>query len=183
MEKCKVCGKKIKGAAKSAKRKDGSYYIICPNCNNVMLVTVSDEITTICRTDEGYNESVKNQMEEAYVLFKEAGVTVTQYIPVVNTPKKDASELAPKVKKKKKVVEEKNAPETVKVQTPVNGDLTKAIVNDEIQYVIASKQGIGYAKDKADLNDCLKNLDQIENVYELKKVEVKSSTKITYSVE
>ena len=67
MEKCKVCSKSLKGAVKSAKREDGTYFIIGRNCGNVMRVGVSEGLTTICRTPEGYSDVLQHGQGSAVV--------------------------------------------------------------------------------------------------------------------
>lgn len=170
MEKCKVCNKSLKGAVKSAKREDGSYYIICPSCGNVMRVEVSEGLTTICRTPEGYSDVVQEMMEEAYELFEEVGICITQYIAKINEEKRSAAELR---KPEPEVEEEEN-------YCSDSPELSEALKNDEIKYMIVSTNGVGYAIDKEDLQNCLNSLSgELINVYELNKKSVKEEKSYT----
>lgn len=169
MEKCKVCNKSLKGAVKSAKREDGSYYIICPSCGNVMRVEVSEGLTTICRTPEGYSDVVQEMMEEAYELFEEVGIRITQYIAKINEEKRSAEEL----RKPEPEVEEEDCYSD-------SSELSEALKNDEIKYMIVSTNGVGYAIDKEDLQNCLNSLSgELINVYELNKKSVKEEKSYT----
>lgn len=173
MEKCKVCSKSIKGAVKSAKRKDGSYYIICPSCNNVMLVTVNDEITTICRTSEGNSKVTIDQMKEAYKLFSDAGIHVSEYIDTINTDRKSAQDLKEVIAPKEAVTSKESSNESL---------LHAALKTNGIKYIVASDLGIGYATSKEDLDACLKAAGTVLKVYELKEVSIKSETKTVYTL-
>lgn len=95
MTNCLKCTKELLGAVKSSVKDDGSYYLICRNCGNVMQVTVDEStgLTTIHHTLEGYSKEVKDQMIEAKNLFESAGVEISEYIALMNSERHSAIEL------------------------------------------------------------------------------------------
>lgn len=98
MENCLKCTKGLSGATKSAVKEDGSFYLSCNSCGNVMYVTkdATTGLTTIHATLEGAGQDVKDQMIEAKKLFILAGKGITQYIDTMNGEKKAASDLVEK---------------------------------------------------------------------------------------
>lgn len=95
MNNCMKCEKNLSGAVKSKVKADGSYYLACGSCGNIMEVTVDKTtgLTTLGATLEGTSKKVVAQMIEAKELFAAVGHNVASYIDTMNGTKKSATEL------------------------------------------------------------------------------------------
>ena len=202
MEKCKICGKELIGAVKSAEKEDKSYYIICRECNNVMYVTVDENgLTTINRTLEGNSQETMEQMIEAKGLFEDAGVYISDYIGKVNTEKKPALDLEEKGSDDSDVLNEEcigctddceycgkyivdDYDDDEEICYVLEEDIESL---DEVSYVIALRIDdhveMLFANTKEEVNEYLSNTDyEVLKVFSLEEVDLKEDVKTIYQI-
>jgi hypothetical protein len=93
MENCFKCNEGLDDSIKSAVKEDGSYYILCKNCGNVMYITKNAFGHLIVRnTADDNSEETKAQIVEAMSYLKTM-VLRQHYIVHQKIVKKDPLEI------------------------------------------------------------------------------------------
>jgi hypothetical protein len=125
MENCFKCNEGLDDSIKSAVKEDGSYYILCKNCGNVMYITKNAFGHPIVRnTADDNSEETKAQIVEAYELFKNNGFTPALYSTSKDSEKRSIGDLIYTAEETEEVKEPEVVKEAINVTTEKVDDNT-----------------------------------------------------------